>query len=132
MPRIYKTYLQELSDICRDYFWVFCHPNNTIWNLDDTDEAKVEKPRAPGGMTGGVEFEAMTYMVNLNWRNDAYTRLNNTFDRLRTSGLSMRLPPRQNTSTCQRSTNSPLTACTLTSSSLASTASSWYAEYSPF
>ncbi|CAL1716994.1 unnamed protein product [Somion occarium] len=63
IPRIYKTYLQELSDLCRDYFWVFCHPNNTIWNLDETDEGKVERPRAPGGMTGGVEFEAMSYMT---------------------------------------------------------------------
>lgn len=62
-PRIYKTYLRELSDICRDYFWVFCHPNNTIWLLPETDESKVEKPRAPGGMTGGVEFEAMGYLV---------------------------------------------------------------------
>lgn len=62
-PRIYKTYLQEFSDICRDYFWVFCHPNNTIWVLTDTDEARVEKPRAPGGMTGGVEYEAMSYLV---------------------------------------------------------------------
>ncbi|KAI6125038.1 armadillo-type protein [Pisolithus croceorrhizus] len=49
-PRIYKTYLQELSDVCRDYFWVFCHPNNTV------DEGK-------GGMTGGVEFEAMGYFT---------------------------------------------------------------------
>ncbi|KAG6813958.1 hypothetical protein H0H92_005213 [Tricholoma furcatifolium] len=63
LPRIYKTYLQELSDICRDYFWVFCHPNNTIWVLSRTDEAKVEEPRAPGGMTGGVEFEAMAYFT---------------------------------------------------------------------
>jgi len=62
-PRIYKTYLQELSDICRDYFWVFCHPNNTIWILKEVDEGRVEKPRAPGGMTGGVEFEAMNYFV---------------------------------------------------------------------
>ncbi|KIJ51427.1 hypothetical protein M422DRAFT_26843 [Sphaerobolus stellatus SS14] len=62
-PRIYKTYLRELSDICRDYFWVFCHPQNTLWNLDVTDEAKVERPRAPGGMTGGVEFEAMGYLT---------------------------------------------------------------------
>ncbi|KAJ7679069.1 armadillo-type protein [Mycena polygramma] len=62
-PRIYKTYLQELSDVCRDYFWVFCHPNNTIWILAETDEGRVEKPRAPGGMTGGVEFEAMGYFV---------------------------------------------------------------------
>lgn len=64
-PRIYKTYLQELSDVCRDYFWVFCHPNNAIWNLRETDEGKVEKPRAPGGMTGGVEFEAMGYLVGI-------------------------------------------------------------------
>ena len=63
-PRVYKTYLQELSDICRDYFWVFCHPNNTIWNLAECDENKVERPRAPGGMTGGVEAEAMRYMVS--------------------------------------------------------------------
>lgn len=64
-PRIYRTYLQELSDVCRDYFWVFCHPNNTIWVLAETDQGRVEKPRAPGGMTGGVEFEAMCYFVSL-------------------------------------------------------------------
>ncbi|KAF8907264.1 armadillo-type protein [Gymnopilus junonius] len=63
VPRIYKTYLQELSDVCRDYFWVFCHPNNTIWVLSETNENSVEKPRAPGGMTGGVEFEAMAYFT---------------------------------------------------------------------
>jgi hypothetical protein len=63
-PRIYKTYLQELTDVCRDYFWVFCHPGNTIWNLHECDEAKAEQPRAPGGMTGGVEAEAMRYMVS--------------------------------------------------------------------
>jgi len=64
-PRIYKTYLQELSDVCRDYFWVFCHPNNTIWVLSETNEGSVEKPRAPGGMTGGVEYEAISYFVSL-------------------------------------------------------------------
>ena len=63
-PRVYKAYLQELSDVCRDYFWVFCHPNNSIWNLAECDETKVERPRAPGGMTGGVEAEAMRYMVS--------------------------------------------------------------------
>ncbi|KAF8843694.1 hypothetical protein BDN67DRAFT_944797 [Paxillus ammoniavirescens] len=62
-PRIYKSYLQELSDVCRDYFWVFCHPNNTVWNLSEVDEGRVEKPKAPGGMTGGVEFEAMGYLT---------------------------------------------------------------------
>ena len=62
-PRIYKSYLQELSDVCRDYFWVFCHPQNTIWDIHQTDEAKVERPRAPGGMTGGVEYGAVGYLV---------------------------------------------------------------------
>lgn len=73
-PRIYKTYLQELSDVCRDYFWVFCHPTNTIWILAETDEGRVEKPRAPGGMTGGVEFEAMGYFVRVSF----YGRLSST------------------------------------------------------
>ncbi|KAH7106293.1 armadillo-type protein [Auriculariales sp. MPI-PUGE-AT-0066] len=63
LPRIYKAYLQELSDVCRDYFWVFCHPNNTVWVLSQVDEAKVERPKAPGGMTGGVEYEAMMYLT---------------------------------------------------------------------
>jgi len=62
-PRIYKVYLQELSDVCRDYFWVFCHPSNAIWKLDDVDINLVEAPKAPGGMTGGVEYEAMGYLV---------------------------------------------------------------------
>ncbi|KAL0953243.1 hypothetical protein HGRIS_004496 [Hohenbuehelia grisea] len=62
-PRIYKSYLQELSDVCRDYFWVFCHPKNTFWVLNEVHEGRVEQPRAPGGMTGGVEFEAMGYFT---------------------------------------------------------------------
>ena len=64
-PRIYKTHLQELCDICRDYFWIVCHPNNTIWVLSETDEACVEKPQASGGMTGGVDFEARSYLILL-------------------------------------------------------------------
>ncbi|KAF7316606.1 Drf-GBD domain-containing protein [Mycena chlorophos] len=52
-PRIYKTYLQELSDVCRDYFWVFCHPNNALWILGETDEGKVEKAAGAGGDDGG-------------------------------------------------------------------------------
>ncbi|CAE6532960.1 unnamed protein product [Rhizoctonia solani] len=82
-PRIYKTYLQELSDACRDYFWVFCHPGNTIWVLSKVDEAKVERPRAPGGMTGGVEFEAMTYLTT-------HLRLVNAISRI---AADQQLPP---------------------------------------
>lgn len=51
-PRIFKTYLTEISDICRDYFWMFCHANG-IWKLDETDVSLLERPTAPGGATGG-------------------------------------------------------------------------------
>ena len=40
-----------------------CHHSNTFWALDEVDERSVEKPVAPGGATGGVEFEAMNYVV---------------------------------------------------------------------
>lgn len=43
---------------------VMCHGSNTLWALDEVDENLVEKPVAPGGATGGVEFEAMNYVVS--------------------------------------------------------------------
>lgn len=64
-PRIFKAYLEEMSNLCRDFFWIYCHPTNKIWNLDETDEEKAERPRAPSGMSGGVEYEAMCYMVSV-------------------------------------------------------------------
>jgi len=60
---INKPYLQELSNIYCNYFWIFCHSNNTIWVLTETDEVHVEKPHAHSGMTGGVEFEAIGYLI---------------------------------------------------------------------
>jgi hypothetical protein len=41
-----------------------CHANNTLWAEDEVDERLVTKPVAPGGATGGVEFEAMNYVVS--------------------------------------------------------------------
>jgi hypothetical protein len=43
---------------------VMCHASNTLWELRDVDERLVEKPVAPGGATGGVEYEAMAYVVS--------------------------------------------------------------------
>lgn len=40
-------------------FRIFCHSNNTYWRLENLEEDKVEEPKVPGGMTGGVEYEAM-------------------------------------------------------------------------
>ncbi|WVR07273.1 hypothetical protein IAU60_004314 [Kwoniella sp. DSM 27419] len=62
-PRVFKAWVGELSDICRDYFWIMCHASNHLWNLDEVDESSVERPVAPGGATGGVEFEAMNYVT---------------------------------------------------------------------
>ncbi len=42
-----------------------CHGSNSLWALDEIDQALVEKPVAPGGATGGVEYEAMNYVVSL-------------------------------------------------------------------
>ncbi|PWN52326.1 hypothetical protein IE53DRAFT_373620 [Violaceomyces palustris] len=63
-PRPFKTYLLELSGVCRDYFWIFCHSQNRFWRLEDVDQEKVSGPKVPGGMTGGVEFEAMGYLTS--------------------------------------------------------------------
>jgi hypothetical protein len=45
-----------------------CHASNTLWNVDEVDERSVERPVAPGGATGGVEFEAMNYAVSTTYR----------------------------------------------------------------
>lgn len=62
--RVFRALMGELSDICRDYFWIMCHGSNHLWRLADVDLHTVEKPVAPGGATGGVEFEAMHYVVS--------------------------------------------------------------------
>lgn len=63
-PRPFKTYLSEVCGVARDYFWIFCHGQNRFWRLDEVDIRAVEGPQVPGGMTGGVEFEAMAYLVS--------------------------------------------------------------------
>lgn len=62
--RPFKTFVSELLNINRDYFWVFCH-SNRFWALQEINVDQVECPKVPGGMTGGVEFEAMGYLTSL-------------------------------------------------------------------
>lgn len=57
--RPYKLWIDEIVGVLSDYFWVFCHSGNTYWRLQNIEQGKVEEPKVPGGMTGGVEFEAM-------------------------------------------------------------------------
>ncbi|EPQ27509.1 uncharacterized protein PFL1_05047 [Pseudozyma flocculosa PF-1] len=62
-PRPFKVYLTELASVCRDYFWVFCHSQNRYWRYEELDVETIKTPKVPGGMTGGVEFEAMGYLT---------------------------------------------------------------------
>ncbi|SNX82305.1 uncharacterized protein MEPE_01011 [Melanopsichium pennsylvanicum] len=64
-PRPFKTYILELSGVCRDYFWIFCHSQNHFWLLCELQDRieTITGPKVPGGMTGGVEFEAMAYLT---------------------------------------------------------------------
>ncbi len=63
-PRPFKALLTEIAGVAGDYFWVFCHSQNNFWRLEQVDEKTLEGPKVPGGMTGGVEFEAMAYLVS--------------------------------------------------------------------
>jgi hypothetical protein len=42
---------------------IFCHSKNRIWRVQALNEEQIEAPKVPGGMTGGVEYEAMEYCV---------------------------------------------------------------------
>lgn len=64
-PRPFKSLVTELLNVIRDYFWVFCHGSNRFWSMRDINIADVQCPKVPGGMTGGVEFEAMAYQTSL-------------------------------------------------------------------
>lgn len=63
-PRPFKGWVTELLNVNRDYFWVFCHSSNRFWALQDVNIDEAQAPKVPGGMTGGVEFEAMSYLTS--------------------------------------------------------------------
>lgn len=42
---------------------VMCHSGNGLWELAEVDMNSI-KPQAPSGASGGVEFEAMDYLVS--------------------------------------------------------------------
>ena len=109
--------------MCRDYFWVFCHPQNSIWHLELTDQAKVERPKAPGGMTGGVEFEAMGYLVGGQGCQSCDPPMLLHRLAIFTSSTCSQMLPRPLTSRPIMSTQP--TACMRTSSHLVSSGSFW-------
>ncbi|WFD34670.1 hypothetical protein MCUN1_001511 [Malassezia cuniculi] len=71
-PRVLRLYVKELDQTCSEFFWVFCHPENAVWDADCANVAAARAPRAPDSMTAGVEWEAMAYIT-------AHLRLLNAF-----------------------------------------------------
>ncbi|WAQ81621.1 hypothetical protein PtA15_1A963 [Puccinia triticina] len=63
--RPFKTFVTEFIGVLMDYFWIFCHAENQFWDLKAIDEETIEAPKVPSGMTGGVEYEAMSYCTCL-------------------------------------------------------------------
>ena len=66
-----RRYVAELATVQEEFFWIFCHEDNQVWDWDTLDARAAAAPRVPGGMTGGVEWEAMQYAT-------AHLRLLNT------------------------------------------------------
>lgn len=73
-PRPFRTLVYDMARVVADYFWVFCHSRNMVWQFDEMHPRAVDaaaQPKVPGGMTGGVEFEAMAYLTAhmklINW-----------------------------------------------------------------
>lgn len=62
--RRFKKFVIELTGVLSDFFWIFAHGSNLFLQFRDLEESKFSAPAVPGGMTAGVEFEAMYYVVS--------------------------------------------------------------------
>ena len=58
-----RCYVEELHRVCHDFFWIFCHEHNQVWDWDNMDQRAAFAPRVPSGMTGSVEWEAIMYLT---------------------------------------------------------------------
>lgn len=58
-----RCYVEEFDRVCHDFFWIFCHEHNQVWDWDNMDQRAAFAPRVPSGMTGSVEWEAITYLT---------------------------------------------------------------------
>lgn len=58
-----RCYVEELRRVCNDFFWIFCHEHNQVWDWDSMDQRAAFAPRVPSGMTGSVEWEAIMYLT---------------------------------------------------------------------
>ncbi|KAK4054982.1 hypothetical protein OIO90_003323 [Microbotryomycetes sp. JL221] len=77
--RRFAIWVKEISDVVRDYFWIFCHSQNLFWSFDQINVDAVAGPKVPSGMTGGVEYEAMAY-ANCSSTEEAFQFHNDLFE----------------------------------------------------
>jgi hypothetical protein len=56
---------------------IMCHSENTLWELAEVDQDQI-KPQAPTGASGGVEFEAMDYLVSMDL--ELHSRMNSIIE----------------------------------------------------
>lgn len=62
-PRVLRAFVGELMQVCSEFFWIFCHHSNTVWDADGDACASARAPRVPNGITASVEFDAMSYIT---------------------------------------------------------------------
>lgn len=62
-PRVLRAFVGELMQVCTEFFWIFCHHSNAVWDADGDACASARAPRAPDGITASVEFDAMSYIT---------------------------------------------------------------------
>ena len=58
-----RRYMRELQTVCNEFFWIFCHENNAVWDWSALDLRSATAPRVPSGMTGSVEHDAIEYIT---------------------------------------------------------------------
>ena len=62
-PRVLRDYCNELTNTAAEFFWVFCHPENEVWDANGDECAAARAPRAPSSITASVEWDAMAYLT---------------------------------------------------------------------
>lgn len=61
--RALRKYVDEYQRVCNEFFWIFCHEQNAVWDWQTLDLHTVHAPRVPSGVTGSVEWEAIMYLT---------------------------------------------------------------------
>ena len=59
-----RTYISLLQQVCKEFFWIFCHKENRVLDWYKLDIKSVTAPQVPNGITGSVEWDATMYLTS--------------------------------------------------------------------